>query len=181
MMNHEAGQGDVRMKKLNKMKAGQGDVAARSIDDESAAGHRWAFPDSRSRDARTAVSLTAILLPRDARAVIFRTAESPQSVKAQLPLADHLRDHQEVAGSLPLTMKLSAGPYDTSCSLAIRSHESLTRASLALRALGTRVTRVTPPPCPPPVVRGDLAVHHRHHRSHPSKVTTVTVPHHGGH
>lgn len=145
------------MKKAEVEEAGQRDVAARSMGDGQLAGHRWASTFSLSRDAGTAISRCANWLPRDARALILLNAKSPEIVEAQLPLVMFAGSHhEEVAGSLPLTMKPSAGPYNTSRSWAMESHESLTgllnlhrvailRASLALRALGMRVT---PPPTP---------------------------------
>jgi len=114
VMNHEAGKGDVRMMKVRMMIAGQGDMATLNIDGRQhgammagehgasiadSAGQSWASTFSRSRGAGTAISLNANWLLRDAQAVILLNAKSPEIVEAQLPLADHLRDHQEVAGA----------------------------------------------------------------------------------
>jgi len=199
------------------MKAGQGDVAAWSIDRRQrgtsmtgmhcssiagSTGQSWASTFSRSRDAGTAILLNANWLPRDARSVISLNAKSPEIVEAQLPLLMTMKpSFEEVAGSLPPCSHVSVGPYDTSCSWAMESHESLTgllhlyqvailtppttlppRGSLTnLAGLpGSRIHQDPDPgarhksdPTPNPLPReGDLS------RAHPSKVTILTGGHH---
>jgi len=130
----------VSVKKAMKGKAVPGDRATRNVDGRQrgtsmagmhcasiadGTGRRRASTFSRSRDTRTARSLNANWLPRDARSVVSLNAHRPENVEAQLPLPHSQARVEEVAGSLPLTVRLSAGPYDTSRSLTMRSHESL--------------------------------------------------------
>lgn len=142
-MNDGADTVKARVRKVRKQEAGQGDMAAWSIGGgkrgammagwrrawvADSAGQSWASTFSRFRYTQTAVSLAAILLPRDARTVVSLNANRPEIVEAQLPLADHSRDHQEVAGSLPPPSNVSVGPY-TSCSISTVSHESFDRVA----------------------------------------------------
>ncbi len=172
------------------MKAGQGDVTTLSIGDgqrgasvvagerrawvADSTGQSWASTISRSRDARTAVSLTAILLPRDARGLILLNAKSARIVEAQLPLVMFAGSHHErIVGSLPPPSNVSVGPY-TSCSISTESHESdksLASSRCSGPTASTRRRSAQHGPTPNPLPReGDLVVHHQH-------ITTIT----GGH
>lgn len=184
--------------RVRKVRAGQGDVAARSIGGGKrrammAGWHRASIADSagqsrastfsRSRDAGTAILLNANWLPRDARSVIPLNAKSPENVEAQLPLVMFASSHsEEVAGSLPPPSNVSVGPY-TSCSLAIVSHESdKSLADLSMSRLQSDIDpgarhKSDPTPYPLPG-EGDLSRAHHGHHAHPNKVTTITGGHH---
>jgi len=163
-------------------------------------GRRRASTFSRSRDTRTASSLNANWLPRDARSVILLNAKSPEIVEAQLPLLMTMKpSFERLVGSLPRswTMKLSnlAGPYDTSCSISTGSHESLSGLLLGyqvaiLRSLaglpGSRIHpdpgpgarhNMSPPPCPPPKGWGNTCRAHAHI---PVLILTHRCSSHGG-
>ncbi len=157
--------------RVRKVRAGQGDVAARSIGGGKrrammAGWHRASIADSagqsrastfsRSRDAGTAILLNANWLPRDARAVVSLNAHRPEIVEAQLPL-DHLAGSmiKRVVGSLPLTMKPSAGPYTS----LLFSHRVAGRAltgSLQGHGVATLIPRAPSLPCRTRATRASL-------------------------
>jgi len=145
MMKGKAGEVKVKMKKMKKVRVGQGDVTTLSIDRRQhgtsmtgmhcssiagSTGHpSWASTIPCSRDARTAILLNANWLPRDARTVVSLNANRPEIVEAQLPLLMTMKpSFEEVAGSLPPCSHVSVGPY-TSCSISTVSHESFDRVA----------------------------------------------------
>lgn len=131
---------NVRMKKAMITEAGQGNRATRNAGGRErgtqvagtslaqvagSIGPRWVLANSSFRNAQTTFSPCSKLA---------------ELAKAHLPLVMFAGSHhEEVAGSLPLTVRLSAGPY-TSCSNSPRSHESLLGLLLA-----HRVAILTPP------------------------------------
>lgn len=157
-MTEKAVEVKVKVKKVRKVRVGQGDVTTLSIGDgqrgasvlagergasiADSTGQSWASTFSRFRYTQTAVSLAAILLPRDARTVVSLNANRPEIVEAQLPLLMTMKpSFERLVGSLPLTMKPSAGPY-TSCSISTESHESLT-GSLPSHRVATLIPPAT--------------------------------------
>lgn len=163
---------------MNRMSAGKSERADATKKTMSAMKKTMKKDDDRaalSIDDRAALGLGCWASSAPLKRDVFAVAKRALSQEAQLPLFDDKTVSERIAGSLPLTVRLSAGPYTP------RSFSLVSRGSLS-GLLSWAMAILTPPATLPS--RGSLArafaclslLPAPSHRSDPGALGT-TCPH----